>query len=125
MDLLKEYDQNALSNLKRYELLFYRQQIAEEKIEKAKENLQNKELEGCTFKPQMAQSATSHKQYYNLQKQANQIFNDLSQKIRTQKKKLNDDDMDRKKRDDKEFEECTFKPMIQKGVPSGLKKPKD
>lgn len=35
--------------MKRYELLFYRHHLAEEKIEKAKENLINKELEGCSF----------------------------------------------------------------------------
>lgn len=40
-----------MSNLQRYELLFYRHHLAEQKIEKAKENFINKELDGCTFKP--------------------------------------------------------------------------
>jgi len=51
--LLQEYDQNALSSLQRYELLFYRHHMAEQKIEKAKENLLSKELEECSFKPKI------------------------------------------------------------------------
>lgn len=72
--MLQEADQNALSSLQRYELLFFRHHQAEQKIEKAKENLMTKELEECSFKPKIQSYATYNKSYQNLQKSANKIF---------------------------------------------------
>eukprot|EP00347_Sterkiella_histriomuscorum_P012751 403367361 len=118
--------QNAnLQNMSRYELLFYRQHLAEQKIEKAKENLINKELEECSFKPNISRAANTQsmigmqnhnsnlnnlhsKTYQNLKRDANQIFQDLSQKIKNQKQKYED----KNAREEKELEQCTFKPNL-------------
>ena len=53
----------------------------------------HKLLEECTFKPNLDTTKTllaSSKSYQNLQTQANQVFRDITEKIKTQKSKLID-----------------------------------
>ena len=45
----QENDIEALNHMKRYDLLVYRQQVTEEKIQKAKESKLQQMLSECTF----------------------------------------------------------------------------
>jgi len=68
----------------------------------------NKELEGCSFKPTISTyNPPNNKSYQNLQKSANHIFSDISQKIKTHRVKNEEIN-----KEEKEMKECTFKPNL-------------
>ena len=88
-------------------------------------------MEECTFHPKLltetsllnvAGTLASSKSYQNLQRQTNTVFKDLSDKVKTQRSRLFDQTESSNKamaqhtaqilKNEKELEECTFKPKI-------------
>lgn len=77
-------------------------------------------MENCSFKPIIHENLTATNSYTKLQKEANSIFNDLQQKI-----KYNKDKLDFTSKEEKELQECTFKPQINHNIKHQNKDPKE
>lgn len=103
------------SQLKRYELLYYKQVQADAKIERAKQDRMGRELDECTFKPvtntRYPNNMHDRKVYEKMAMKAGTLFSDLQKKIRKEQSSLMD-----QQNQEKELQECTFKPKINKGI---------
>ena len=93
--------------------------MADQKIERKKENKLVKELDECSFTPQLVthgyKSPHAFKSYNNPSKHADHLIQQLNDKIKTSKQKIEERQYDKEK---KEMAECTFKPSINSMIPA-------
>lgn len=82
----------ACPSFKRYDLLLYRQQITQDKIGRAQEGKLLKQMEECTFHPNLRNSHSptlvNSKSYQNLRTQTDKVFRDITQRVKAQRSKL-------------------------------------
>lgn len=99
--------------------------MTQDKIERAQEGKLVKQMEECTFQPNLRNQSpnlplTHTKSYQNLRTQTDQVFRDITQKVRTQRSRLlypqpstkPQNPLTHQTREDKELENCTFHPKI-------------
>lgn len=82
----------ACPSFKRYDLLLYRQQMTQDKIGRAQEGKLLKQMEECTFHPNLRNSHSptlvNSKSYQNLRTQTDKVFRDITQRVKAQRSKL-------------------------------------